>query len=62
MIPWYLNGYPLEFNGHYQINSIDNEVQLIINNANESDIGTIACYLNNLTATTNPTLDDENSA
>ncbi|CAF0816611.1 unnamed protein product, partial [Rotaria sordida] len=58
-VQWYLNGYPLPINERYQTKLIDREIQLTINNVQESDIGTITCCLNNTITTANLTLDDK---
>ncbi|CAF0822074.1 unnamed protein product, partial [Didymodactylos carnosus] len=59
-IQWYINGYPLPLNVYdkYLTKLIDREIQLIINNISENDIGTVTCCLNNTITTANLTIDD----
>lgn len=58
-VQWYLNGYPLPTNDRYQTSLFDREIQLTIDDVQESDIGTITCCLNNTISTANLTLDDQ---
>lgn len=58
-VQWYLNGYPLPNNERYHTSLIDREIQLVIDDVQESDIGTFTCCLNNTITTANLTLDDQ---